>query len=284
MAATSSALRETAYAKINLALHVRERLTDGYHRIETLFAFCADGDELRAEPAAELSLAIDGPFGEALPHGPENLVMRAAEALQAAAGVAEGAALKLVKNLPLASGVGGGSGDAASALRLLRQLWNVALDDSALHDIAVDLGADVPACLVSQICYGKGRGDELRPISAGALTGKPLLLVNSRIPVETGPVFSAWDGQDRGPLDFAEPLRLDPAWRNDLEAPARAIAPQIGAVLETLERMPGSVFVRMSGSGATCFALFGDTRKRDIAAEIIAADYPEWWALRTELR
>lgn len=280
----AQALRETAYAKINLALHVRERMSNGYHRIETLFAFCEDGDELHVAPADTLTLAIDGPFGDALPHGPDNLVLRAAEALRSVAGADAGAALRLTKNLPIASGVGGGSGDAAAALRLLWRLWAVAMDDATLHDIAADLGADVPACLLSATCYGQGMGDDLRRVTVEDLAGRPILLVNPRIAVETGPVFAAWHGEDRGPLDFSEQLRLDPAWRNDLGPAARAIAPEIGAVLGMLEAAPGAQFVRMSGSGATCFALFDTSRDRDSVADTIAADRSRWWMMRSTLR
>ena len=170
---------ETAYAKINLALHVRRRMPDGYHDLETLFAFCADGDELTAAPADDLSLTIVGPFGEKLSAGPDNLVLRAAEALRAAAGTAAGAAIRLDKRLPVASGIGGGSADAAAALRLLVRLWDVAVADETLHGIAATLGADVPACMVSQTCRGEGRGDRLDLLDARALTGIPLLLVKS---------------------------------------------------------------------------------------------------------
>lgn len=284
MTGQAAALRETAYAKINLALHVRERMPDGYHRIETLFAFCDDGDEIRAEPDDRITLTIDGPFGAGLSSGPDNLVVRAAESLREAARIETGAALHLTKNLPLASGVGGGSGDAAATLRLLQRLWGLTLDDAALHGIAADLGADVPACLLSQCCFGAGRGDELKSIAAGELAGKPVLLVNPGVPVETGPVFAAWDGEDRGALDAVDPLQIDPAWRNDLETPARAIEPEIGAVLAALENIPSAQFVRMSGSGATCFALFDAIEVRDAAAQAIAEDHGGWWTMRSALR
>ncbi|WP_299327511.1 4-(cytidine 5'-diphospho)-2-C-methyl-D-erythritol kinase [Parasphingopyxis sp.] len=284
MADHSAALRETAYAKINLALHVRERMPDGYHRIETLFAFCADGDVLRAEAATDLTLTIDGPFGDALSNGPENLVLRAADALRKAVHIETGAALHLTKNLPLASGVGGGSGDAAAALRILKRLWDPKNDAGALHQIAADLGADVPACLLSRPCFGAGRGDALTPVAPGNLAGTPILLVNPGVPVETGPVFAAWNGEDGGALDMTDPLRLDTDWRNDLAAPARAIAPAIDKVMAVLEAASGAYFVRMSGSGATCFALFDTAGDRDAAAAAIARDNPEWWTMRSALR
>ncbi|HEY0270620.1 MAG TPA: 4-(cytidine 5'-diphospho)-2-C-methyl-D-erythritol kinase, partial [Sphingomonas sp.] len=160
---------ETAYAKINLALHVRRRRADGYHDIETLFAFCADGDRLSAAPAGDLRLEIEGPFAAGLSAGADNLVLRAAEALREAAGVTAGARLVLDKRLPVASGIGGGSADAAAALRLLARLWRVDLPDADMHAIAAALGADVPACLVSRACRGDGRGDALAMLDESGL-------------------------------------------------------------------------------------------------------------------
>lgn len=268
-------MHETAYAKINLALHVRAREPDGYHRIETIFAFAEDGDELSVVPADGLSLAVTGPFGEALAGEGDNLVLRAARALAEHCGVSKGAALTLDKRLPVASGIGGGSADAAAALRLLRRFWGLEIGDAALHDIAAGLGADVPACLASRTMRGEGRGDALTPFDLPGLAGTPLLLVNPRVPLATAPVFRAWDGVDRGPLADWE------SGRNDLEAPARALVPEIGAVLAALA---GVRVARMSGSGATCFGLFASAGERDAAAARIAADRPDWWLLPTCLR
>lgn len=277
-------LAETAYAKINLALHVRRRRADGYHDLETLFAFCADGDELAVEPADDLSLTIEGPFGAALSADEDNLVLRAARALQRAAGTAQGASIRLDKRLPIASGIGGGSADAAAALRLLTRLWGVDLPRSALHDIAAGLGADVPACLVSRSCRGEGVGDALDRLDDTALRGLPVLLVNPRVPVQTGPVFRGWDGVDRGPLDTGDPLAAALAGRNDLQAPAIAMQPVIADTISALAAMPGRTFARMSGSGATCFALFGTGEDRDLAHAAIENRFPDWWTLATLLR
>lgn len=275
---------ETAYAKINLALHVRRRRPDGYHELETLFAFCTDGDRLSAAPADALSLAIEGPFGEGLSAGPDNLVLRAAEALRTAAGVTTGAAIRLDKRLPVASGIGGGSADAAAALRLLVRLWGVEVPDAVLHDIGAALGADVPACIASRACRGEGRGDALDFLDEGALAGMAVLLVNPRVPVPTGPVFQRWDGIDRGELAAGDPLAAALSGRNDLEPPARAMQPVIAEVVEALAAMPGVVLARMSGSGATCFALYEDIAARDAADAAIAAAHPGWWRLATTLR
>lgn len=268
-------LAETAYAKINLALHVRRRRTDGYHDLETVFAFAEDGDRLEAAPADDLSLTIAGPFAAELAADDDNLVLRAARALQAAAGVSAGAAIRLDKRLPVASGIGGGSADAAAALRLLARLWGVAGID--LPAIADPLGSDVPACVASVAAFGEGRGERLAPLDPALFGEAPLLLVNPGVPLSTGAVFRAWDGVDRGALDPRDPR----GGRNDLEPPARALRPEIGLVLDLLGDAP---FARMSGSGATCFAFYPDARARDAAHARIAAVQPGWWCLATRLR
>ncbi len=268
-------MHETAYAKINLALHVRAREADGYHRIETIFAFAEDGDELGVAEADGLHLAITGPFGDVLAGESDNLVLRAARALAELAGIEPRAAITLDKRLPVASGIGGGSADAAAALRLLRRFWRLDIDDAALHAIAAGLGADVPACLASRTLRGEGRGDALTPVDPPGLAVTPLLLVNPRIPLATGPVFKAWDGVDRGPLaDWKD-------GRNDLQAPARALVPEIGAVLDALS---GARIARMSGSGATCFGLYESNAALDAARAGILAAHPGWWTLPTCLR
>jgi 4-diphosphocytidyl-2-C-methyl-D-erythritol kinase len=265
--------RETAPAKLNLALHVRGRRPDGRHDIETVFAFCTDGDRLSAEPADDLSLEIAGPFAAELSDGPENLVLRAAAALREAAGVAAGAKLKLDKQLPVASGIGGGSADAAAALRLLTALWQV--DPAHASAVAPALGSDVPACLLSMPCRGDGAGDELTLIDLPEISGAPVLMVNPRVPLSTAAVFAGWDGVDRGPLgDWRD-------GRNDLQEPAMAAVPQIATVLAWLPAQQGVTVARMSGSGATCFGLFDSESLRDSAAEAVPR---EWWHLATRLR
>ena len=268
-----SAAHEIAPAKLNLALHVRGRLPDGRHSIETVFAFCTDGDRLTGEPANELSLQVTGPFAAELAGEKDNLVLRAARALQDAAGVTEGAALVLEKSLPVASGLGGGSADAAAALRLLTSLWRI--DPKYALEVAPAIGSDVPACLLSLPARGEGAGDRLTPIDLPEISGAPVLLVNPRVRLSTATVFAKWDGQDQGPLG---------AWRdggNGLEPAAIEMAPQIEAVLAWLGTRPGAGFARMSGSGATCFALFESADARDSAADSVPR---EWWRLATFLR
>jgi 4-diphosphocytidyl-2-C-methyl-D-erythritol kinase len=227
-----------------------------------------------------LSLTIDGPFAAGLSAGADNLVMRAAQALRDVAGVREGASLRLEKSLPVASGIGGGSADAAAALRLLARLWST---DVPLKPIAAQLGADVPACLLGRPVRGKGRGDVLTLVSDERLSGLPLLLINPGVPVPTGPVFQAWDGVDRGALAAGEPLGAALAGRNDMEAPAIAMVPAIGELVRWLASREGVMLARMSGSGATCFALFQSIADRDRAATEAKRDWPECWMMATRL-
>jgi 4-diphosphocytidyl-2-C-methyl-D-erythritol kinase len=252
-------MEETAYAKLNLSLEVLGREPDGYHRIDTLFAFCEDGDLLRVEEGEGLTLRIEGPFASDVPGGDDNLVLRAASSLR----VGRGAALTLDKRLPVASGIGGGSADAAAALRLLNRFWRLGHSEDALLDLAGPLGADVPACLLSRPVRGQGRGDELTP--AEGPSGSPVLLVNPGVAVSTAEVFGRW--------------RRVPGEGNDLEPPAREVAPVIGEVLEKIRCLEGVVRAGMSGSGATCFAIFDDAGSLD--AVVVP---PGWWCLKTRLR
>lgn len=253
---TGETAAETGWAKINLALHVRRRRADGYHDIETIFAFADFGDILSVRAADDVTLTIGGPFGEGLPADESNLVLRAARALAGAYGIETGAALMLDKRLPVASGIGGGSADAAAALRLLNRHWGIDADEKALCAIGTALGADIPACVGSRTQRGDGVGEQLRVLADDDVRGKAVLLVNPGTPLGTGPVFAAWDGADRGALAGGLPLAAARDGRNDLERPAISLCPVIGTVIAALEDRPGVAFTRMSGSGATCFALF----------------------------
>ncbi|MGY2736480.1 4-(cytidine 5'-diphospho)-2-C-methyl-D-erythritol kinase [Sphingomonas sp. UYP23] len=272
-------ITETAPAKINLALHVRARRSDGYHELETLFAFVADGDTVTLAPGP-LSLAITGPFSEGLSGEGDNLVLRAARAFAAAFDLPEEGAFTLDKHLPVASGIGGGSADAAAALRALARANDIAIDDPKLFDIAAALGSDVPACLLGRTALGQGRGERLVPLDGP--TGMPVLLVNPGVAVSTAAVFKAWDGVDLGAMPEGDVLDVALAAHNDLEPPARRLAPEIDAVLALLaEGTPR--LTRMSGSGATCFALYATTAERRAAAERIRAARPGYWCLETTL-
>jgi 4-diphosphocytidyl-2-C-methyl-D-erythritol kinase len=268
-------VEEVAFAKLNLALHVRGREPDGYHRIETIFAFCEEGDVMKVADGDGIHLDVSGPFGHELSSGEDNLVMRAARSLADLGGVGRGAALMLEKRLPVSSGLGGGSADAGAALRLLCRWWGIAPAEADLRALAAELGADVPACLGSRPARGEGRGDRLQPWDDGGLSGAAILLVHPGTPLPTASVFSSWTGEDRGPLGALE------GSRNDLEAPATALVPEIADVLAALG---DARFARMSGSGATCFGLYEGEAERDAAAARIAAAHPGWWQLSTRLR
>lgn len=268
-------LAETAYAKINLALHVRRRREDGYHEIETLFAFVDAGDRLTARAATADELRITGEFAAQLSDPFDNIVARALGALPRSGGLA----IALEKNLPVAAGLGGGSADAGAVFRLVREAHGLPGDWS---ERAARLGADVPACVESVACIGRGTGTELEPV-ANDLAGTAVLLVNPRVPLATGPVFAAWDGIDRGPLPDGTASAIAHEGRNDLEAPAIALCPPVAEVLAALHGT-GAELVRMSGSGATCFALY---RRHDVmheASERLAAERPEWWRMEGALR
>jgi len=268
-------LTETAYAKINLALHVRRRREDGYHELETLFAFVDDGDRLEAHPADIESLSVGGEFAGALANGDDNIVMAALAALPHRAPWA----LRLDKRLPVAAGLGGGSADAGAVFRLVDQSAGL---PAGWEEIAARLGADVPACVASRTVVGRGTGTELSP-GQEDLAGCAVLLVNPRVPLATGPVFKAWDGHDRGLLPDGSAREMALAGRNDLEAPAIELCPVIADVLAAL-RETAPWLARMSGSGATCFVLYGDAHERDAAAARIGERYPDWWRMAGALR
>ena len=273
-------LVETAYAKINLALHIRSRRTDGYHNLETLFAFVDAGDQLTASDADDLTLSISGPFAEKLQSERNNLVLRTAHLMRQHFRVQTGAILTLEKNLPVSSGIGGGSADAAATARLLNRLWGLGARDSELESLLAPLGADIPACIGSKTVFGLGTGTELTPVSADEFAGMSILLVNPRKPVSTAAVFSRWDGVDRGALSAERPMATMLQGRNDLEPMAIAICPDIEEILAALrETLP--LMARMSGSGATCFAVYQSMDARDAAQSTMNA---AWWTLAGKLR
>lgn len=255
------------------------RRADGYHLLDSLVVFADVGDVVRAAPAAALTLGLDGPESAALRAEPDNLVLRAARALAEAAGVPAWAALSLTKRLPVASGIGGGSADAAAALRALDELWGLGWGEARLAALGLRLGADIPACLASRACRMGGVGEVLSP--APRLPGCGLVLANPRVALPTPAVFKARQG------GFSDVARLPAGWpdavamagdlaglRNDLEGPAIALCPAIAGVLAAMRGLPGCLLARMSGSGATCFGLFVEPG----AAARAAALLPEaWW-------
>ena len=273
-------LTEFAPAKINLFLQITGKRADGYHLLDSLVVFAGVGDRLHAEVADSLSLRVTGPFAAGLAAEPDNLVLRAVRLLAEAVGVEARAALVLEKNLPVASGIGGGSADAAATLRLLVRLWGIAVDPAVLHGLAERLGADVPVCLAGRPARMRGIGEQLGP--APGLPGYGLVLVNPGVALGTADVFRARWG------DFSAGTELPVAWptasamadalsrtTNDLQPPAIVLRPAIGEVLSAISEQHGCLLARMSGSGATCFGVFHTTQEAHDAAAALARE--GWW-------
>lgn len=275
-----------APAKVNLFLHVGPVKPTGRHDLDSLVVFSDEGtsDRLTVETAASLSLRVIGPFAAAAGPVEENLVMRAARALQAASGTRAGAQMTLDKRLPVAAGIGGGSSDAAAMLRLLTDMW--AIDPAHASAIAPTLGGDVPVAMAGEPALMRGEGERVIPVVLPARL--PGVLVNPGIACPTGPVFRVYDVAGRG-SDFRE---IDPwldflgardfiDWlseqRNDLEVPAIEMVPEIAGVLDIIRAQPGLLFARMSGSGATCFGIFEDLERAARAAMDVQSARPGWW-------
>lgn len=273
------AIEVLARAKVNLALHVTGRRADGYHLLDSIVAFAETGDRIAVEDAPDLTLVLTGPFAAGL-SSTNNLVLRAARALHPS----RGAAITLDKALPVASGIGGGSADAAATLGALSRLWSLPLPSP---ETILALGADVPVCLAGQSARMQGIGEALTPLT---LPPAGLLLVNPGLEVATAEVFRALPRRDNPPLPPLPPLpdaQALAAWlatcRNDLETPARQIAPAIDACLQALTSSPDCLLARMSGSGATCFGLYATPLQAQIAAQSLRAAHPDWWIAPSSL-
>jgi 4-diphosphocytidyl-2-C-methyl-D-erythritol kinase len=286
-----SALMEDARAKVNLTLRVAGRRVDGYHDIESVVAFADCADRLSLTPGPKLDLQMSGPLAQACGETGDNLVLKAARLLGGRVPDLKAGQFTLEKVLPVAAGIGGGSADAAAALRLLAQLNGLALDDQRLLDVALETGADVPVCLASRACDMTGVGETLLPLSLPIM---PCVMVNPRVPVATKDVFQAlglrngellvgasdvlravaWPEPGASVEDWVEALA---ASSNDLEAPATRIEPVIGQVISALNATNGAWLARMSGSGATCFAIYENTAEAQRAAQKIMLDHPGWW-------
>jgi 4-diphosphocytidyl-2-C-methyl-D-erythritol kinase len=271
-----------AAAKINLYLHITGRRADGYHLVDSLVGFADIGDRLSARSAASLTLAVSGTEAARLGAGEDNLVLRAARLLAGHAGIAPNAAIDLEKNLPVAAGLGGGSSDAAAVLRALASLWQVAIGEGALRRLGLALGADLPVCLHAGPAWVGGIGDEIEPTPDLPAAG--IVLVNPRRTLPTAAVFAARQGRFGAPARFspmpADAARLARALAargNDLTEAAIALVPEIAAVLAALAGLDGALLARMSGSGATCFALFAGRAAAKAARAKLAAAHPQWW-------
>lgn len=282
-------MERLAPAKINLALHVTGQRDDGYHLIDSLVTFAEIGDRLSFEPARSVSLMETGPFGEHLMAGGPNLVLRAWEALErhfSRLGQAvPHAAITLEKNLPVASGLGGGSADAAAALLGLNAMAEHPLDKAALHEIALSLGADVPMCLESIAARVTGIGEIIGPVTLPSFS---VVLANSGAHLSTPVVFSNLEEKQNSPLDSLPGDADADGWitwlrkqRNDLQKPAARITSEIEPCIATLEETGGCRLARMSGSGETCFGIFQSPGDADMAAEKIRSLYPDWWVVST---
>ena len=269
--------QETAYAKLNLALHVRKRLSNGYHDIETIFAFVDNGDELLVEQSDEISLEISGPFSDGL-SGDDNLVTAAARLLARDHGISLGAKLHLIKNLPIASGIGGGSADAAATLRLLNRFWKLDLSLEDLAKLSKPLGADIPACVLSKTCFGEGIGQDLKILGSTMFSEQTVLLVNPLVEIPTSLIFEKWDGKDGGPIDFSNLSKTAINGHNDLQNIAVKIEPKIAEILWLLEKTQ-PLKNMMSGSGATCFGLYKSVEAAERAEAYIASKMPLAWTM-----
>jgi 4-diphosphocytidyl-2-C-methyl-D-erythritol kinase len=287
-----SGLVEEGRAKVNLTLRVVGRRVDGYHDLESVVAFADCADRLTLTPGPDLSLKMTGPLAKACGDTADNLVLKAAQLLGESVPGLKTGSFELEKVLPVAAGIGGGSADAAAALRLLARLNNLRLDDERLLEVALATGADVPVCLASQACDMTGVGDKLMPLNPPKI---PSVLVNPGVPVPTRDVFealglrhgefligaadvmlqaSSWPEQGGSLEEWVEALA---AGANDLEVPATRIQPLIGKVIAALNATNGAWLARMSGSGATCFAIYENTAEAQRAANKIQLDHPSWW-------
>ena len=280
-----ASLEITAPAKINLYLHIVGRREDGLHLLDSLVAFASIHDTLSLKSASETSLEIDGPFASQLTAESTNLVLQAARGLAQICDVDSGAQLQLTKNLPVASGIGGGSSDAAATLRGLIQLWKVQPNSQDLQDLALKLGADVPVCLNNHAAFTSGIGEKVS--NAVSLPLCSLVLVNSGEAVSTPAVFRTRAQLQSGfskpgrfsytPKDVGELVSILKSRHNDLDEAAHVLFPKIGKVLRELESSQGSLLARMSGSGATCFALFSYPEDADAVSLELSQRHPDWW-------
>lgn len=274
---------ERARAKINLALHILGRRQDGYHELDSIVAFADVADVLILSASDELSLEVSGPFAGSLPASKENIILKAYRSLaDFTSNSLPPVKIHLEKNLPVASGIGGGSADAAAALRGLQRLFELDLKPEEMRAIALQLGADVPVCLAQQTCRMRGIGEIIEPLDIALPTAA--VLVNPQIPAHTAQVFETL-GLERGALfgSAIQNINRVESWRNDLTAPAMTVVPEIAAVLEALEMCLAVTTARMSGSGSTCFGLTQSPELSQFTANQLAEQHPGWWVKSVSL-
>ena len=282
---------EMAYAKVNLALHLVERLPNGYHQLDSIVAFVDIGDQLQAtiNPQGTLQLSIDGAYGQNLPTE-DNLIIRAAQCLQQQAQLSMGAHIRLSKHIPVGAGLGGGSADAAAALRLLNRLWGLGYSDAMLAELGEQLGADIPACIFSQATRMEGIGEQLTAMPY--VPSMPLLLVYPNVPLWTPDVYRAMTNKP-----FSGRLSAIPSigssmdswiqWLqqcgNDLEYAAHTLNPHIATMLQALAFVDGCMLARMSGSGSACFGIFATNEHAAAAEQKIRSAHPSWWVRASQI-
>jgi len=284
----TAAVTFSAHAKINLYLHVTAKRANGYHELDSLIAFAGTGDQITIEPCTDLTFSVTGPRAAGIPLSDDNLVLKAARLLATHTNISAGAAITLEKNLPASSGIGGGSADAAATLIGLAQHWNLSITTPELCALGLPLGADIPICVYGQAALVSGIGEIIKP--APTLPSAWLVLANPGVPVSTPRVFAARTGDfskpaplDKKPKDardFATALKTR---RNDLTDAAIAVAPAIKETLDALQQCPDALLSRLSGSGATCFALFAGEQQAQTGAKTLKNDHPDWWIEATPL-
>ena len=279
---TRKMIKVTAHAKVNLTLHVVGQRANGYHELQSLVCLTKFGDQIHLSTAAEFSFQVIGPYAAGIPVDESNLVVQAAKFMAQQHSKPLDCHIILEKNLPMASGIGGGSSDAAAVLRALSQYWSVPLPNV---DELMTLGADIPVCMTTGLTLMQGAGEDVTQLSAAPNWG--VVLVNPNVGVSTPAVFSALNSKQNPPMQGVAGNCVDIAWlgdqRNDLEPPAMAMFPEVATVVYAISAFPQCQVARMSGSGATCFGLFADVVHAKAAASHLQKAHPNWWVVATKL-
>lgn len=279
---TSKTIKVTAHAKVNLTLHVVGQRANGYHELHSLVCLTEFGDQIHLSPGAEFSFQVIGPYAAGIPVDESNLVVQAAKFMAQTHSKSLDCQIILEKNLPMASGIGGGSSDAAAVMRALSQYWSVPLPNV---DELMALGADIPVCMNKGLTLMQGAGEDVTQLSTAPNWG--LVLVNPSVGVSTPAVFNALDSKQNPPMQNVAENCVDIAWlgdqRNDLEPPAKAMVPEVATVVDAISEIPQCQVARMSGSGATCFGLFTDIKRANLAADHLQQAHPNWWVVATKM-
>ena len=279
---TRKMIKVTAHAKVNLTLHVVGQRANGYHELQSLVCLTEFGDQIHLSPATDFSFQVIGTYASGIPVDESNLVVQAAKFMAQKHSKSLDCQIILEKNLPMASGIGGGSSDAAAVMRALSQYFSVPLPNV---DELMTLGADIPVCMTTGLTLKEGAGEDVTQLSAAPNWG--VVLVNPNVGVSTPAVFNALNSKRNLPMQDVAENCVDIAWlgdqRNDLEPPAMAMVPEVGAVVDAISAAPHCQMARMSGSGATCFGVFADIKHANAAAERLQQAHPDWWVVSTKI-